>query len=155
MSVTIRKADLQYLDAICELFTNCVMTVCRNDYSTDQLKVWASAANNKERWSEKIESQFFLVAEREEMIVGFGSLEGLDTIDLLYVHPDFQRMGIADKLLNALLKKLKENGTSCVKADVSKAARPFFESRGFRVLEEQTVTRHGVSLVNYEMEKDL
>jgi putative acetyltransferase len=153
--VTVRKAEEHDLDSIRELFKNCVMTVCRNDYSSDQLRVWSSAANNRERWTEKIESQFFLIAEREEMIVGFGSLEGLDTIDLLYVHPDFQRMGIADKLLSALLRKIKENGTNYVKADVSKTARPFFESRGFLVSQEQTVTRGGVSLMNYRMSANL
>ena len=96
-----------------------------------------------------------MLAEREETIVGFGSLEEHASIDLLYVHKDYQRTGIADKILNALLSKSKEYGVSVIQADVSKTARAFFESRGFRVVREQTVGRNDIELVNFEMEKDL
>lgn len=112
------------------------MSVCVKDYTNDQLKVWASSAVDRERWLAKIQSQFFLVAERDETIVGFGSLEEHDSIDLLYVHQDYQRTGIADKILNALLSKSKGDGATLVKADVSKTARAFFESRGFRLVRE-------------------
>ena len=32
-------------------------------------------------------------------------------------------------------------------------ARAFFEQRGYRVIQEQTVIRNGISLTNYSMEK--
>src|ERR1700754_4279546 len=103
VSVTIRKAEETDLDIIRDLFSNCVMRVCANDYTSDQLKVWASSAVDRGRWLTKLHSQFFLVAECDDMIVGFGSLEEHDSVDLLYVHQDYQRTGIADKILNALL----------------------------------------------------
>ena len=155
MSVTLRKAEATDVDILRELFSNCVMTVCVNDYSNEQLKVWISAADNRDIWSDKIRFQFFQVAEREGTIVGFGSLEGHDIIDLLYVHPEFQRIGIANGILGALLSRSKKEHVSLIKADVSKTARPFFESHGFRVRQEQAVTSHGISVINYKMEKNL
>lgn len=42
---------------------------------------------------------------------------------------------------------------SCITTHASITAKPFFESRGYRVLREQQVTRNGVILINYVMEK--
>ena len=36
----------------------------------------------------------------------------------------------------------------------SVTAKPFFEKRGYRVVREQQVSRQGILLTNYVMEKD-
>ena len=40
-----------------------------------------------------------------------------------------------------------------VTTHASITARPFFEKRGYRVVKEQQVERHGVLLTNFVMEK--
>jgi hypothetical protein len=46
-------------------------------------------------------------------------------------------------------------GTPELTADVSLAARAFFEHSGFEVVREQRPTKDGIELINYRMRKDL
>jgi putative acetyltransferase len=155
MTISIRKADPNDLQAIKELFVNCVFEVCKNDYGKDQLAAWASAANNSKRWLDKILEQYFIVAETQDTIIGFSSLQGADTVDLLYVHKGFQNIGAASMLFNALLERAKINGCQALKAEVSKTAKSFFERKGFALVKEQTKISDGVGLSNYHMVKYL
>lgn len=60
--VEIRRAEETDLESILKLFKDCVLTVCRDNYSQEQLNVWASAATNIQRWKDKIKLQYFVVA---------------------------------------------------------------------------------------------
>jgi putative acetyltransferase len=155
MDVHIRKAKLNDLTPMLELFVNCIHDVCKKDYEPDQLEAWASAASNSKRWIDKIGNQYFLVARIKNRIVGFTSLEGNDTVDLLYVHKDFQNIGIAGQLFNSILERVKITGCQTLNAEVSKTARPFFEHKGFVVVTEQMKIVQEVAIVNYQMVKFL
>jgi putative acetyltransferase len=155
MQVQIKAAEVKDLEQILNLFRECVLTVCRADYSEAQLMAWASASSNTERWIRKIRNQFFIVALNKETIVGFASLEGSDKIDLFYVHKDFQRLGVADELFSALLQRAEKNGAKELRSDVSKTAKGFFERKGFNVIVSQSVERGGVTLDNFQMIKVL
>ncbi|WP_426792394.1 GNAT family N-acetyltransferase [Sphingobacterium sp. WOUb80] len=76
-------------------------------------------------------------------------------MDVLYVHKDFQRQGIAQKLYNALEDEAKGQKSTFVTADVSKTAKSFFEANGFKVIAEQIQIRTEVEITNYNMKKDL
>jgi putative acetyltransferase len=155
MQLEIRVAEARDLASILTLFKDCVLTVCREDYSEEQLTAWVSASENIGRWTGKIDNQFFIVAIYKDTIVGFGSLEGSDTIDLLYVHKSFQRLGVAGELFNVLRTRAEQLGTKTLKAEVSKTARSFFESRGFTNVVHQSKQSNGVMLDNYQMIKAL
>jgi putative acetyltransferase len=151
MQLEIRIAESRDLDSIIDLFRECVLTVCRADYSTEQLAAWASSSENIERWQGKIKDQFFIVAIGNGTIVGFGSLQESATVDLLYVHKHFQGLGVARALLHELTTMARQSGAMELKADVSKTARGFFENSGFRVVEKKSNKRNGVVLDNFEM----
>ena len=78
-----------------------------------------------------------------------------DYFDRLYVAAHCQRQGVGAQLAQAMETRARELGTRVLKAHASKTARPFFESQGYRVVLEQTVERHGVTLTNFAMEKSL
>lgn len=42
--------------------------------------------------------------------------------------------------------------TPCILVHASITARPFFENRGYRLIREQTVERHGIPLTNFVLE---
>jgi putative acetyltransferase len=88
-------------------------------------------------------------------IVGFASLDNGDYIDLLYVHKDYLRQGLAYKLYTAIEEEVKRQGQTELTSDVSKTARPFFEKVGFVVIKEQTVVRKNVKMTNFKMIKKL
>lgn len=74
---------------------------------------------------------------------------------MLYVHPDFQRRGVARALLGHLEEIAREGGLRRLYTEASITARPVFEVMGFRTIVPQTVTVRGESMTHYRMEKRL
>lgn len=151
--IILRAAVAEDLKQLQTLFVETINEVCRDDYNHEQLRVWTSAITNDARWLEKIKSQYFLVALHNDEVVGFGSLENGDYLDFMYVHKDYQRQGIAEKIFQSLELKAKQYHNSILKSDVSKTAKPFFERQGFNVVEAQTRTIDSVEITNYKMQK--
>jgi putative acetyltransferase len=153
--LTIRRATYNDLDEILQLFYNTVTEVCSFDYTKDQIGVWVASADKRQQWLERIARQYFLVAENDSKIVGFGSLENGDYVDLLYVHKDYQRQGVASELIKVLESESARCGSNRVSADASITARPFFERYGYKVLKEQKKSIQSVEIINYWMVKEL
>ena len=155
MQLQIRKGVLSELSEIQNLFSETITFVCQNDYDQRQIEVWKSSIENLERCQSLIQNQYFIVAELKDKIVGFASLDKGNYIDVLFVHKDFQRMGIAQKLFVELENEVKRVNSFVLTSDVSKTVKAFFESNGFTVLAEQVQVRENVEIVNYKMQKEL
>ena len=133
---------------VSNLFYNTVHSVNAADYSAEQLDAWAREPNQLTAKREVLLEQLTLVAEIDGDIVGFGSIDKFGYLDLLYVHKDYQRQGIAAALCDEL-----EEGFGTITTYASITARPFFEKRGYVVVKSQQVERFGVILKNFEMKK--
>lgn len=151
----LRPANTEDLPVLQELFTQTITVVCRNDYNSNQLAVWSSGAQNTARWQEILQQQFVQVAEVDGVVAGFATLANGTELDLLYVHKDYQRMGIASRLLAAIEAAARRQKQPVLTAAVSITARPFFVKMGFRELYKQAVRLQGIELVNFRMEKQL
>jgi putative acetyltransferase len=154
MELTLRNATIADLKEMQQLYIETIESVCQNDYNTGQIEVWISGVTNTERWIEVIQNQIVLVAVKQDKILGFGTLKEGNYVDLLYIHKDQQRQGIANKILASLELEAQKQQTKTLTADVSITAKPFFEKRGFIVKAEQKNIRLGVELINYKMEKE-
>ena len=153
--MTIRKGHINDLAELQQLFVDTITNICKNDYTIEQIGAWTSSIANKQRWQDVMTNQLVLVAETNKGIAGFCTLDGGKYIDLLYVHKECQRQGVAFKLYDAIEKEAKRQGQTELSAEVSKTARAFFERVGFKIQKEQTVSIKGVELTNYKMTKDL
>lgn len=153
--MNIRKATISDLPEMQELFVQTIQSVCKNDYNPEQIEAWTYGINNKERWLEVIEKQYVLLAVIENKIAGFATLKDGNYIDFFYVHKDFQRQGIADKLLTELELEAQKQHSKMITSDISITAKPFFEKKGFVAKAEQKNIRLNVELINYKMEKQL
>lgn len=152
-NLIIRPANNSDLIEIQQLFVDTISAICTGDYSPGQIKAWTSSIDNTQGWLDKINRQFFLIALIENKIVGFGSLENGDYLDMMYIHKDYQRQGIAGKLLHELETKARENGHTVIHSYVSKTARLFFEQNGFKIIAENVNKIKGVEIMNYKMRK--
>ena len=135
--------------ALAELFYETVHTVNAAHYTPDQLDAWADGKVDLEAWDSSFREHYTLVAEEEGKILGFGDIAADGYLDRLYVHRLHQRQGIAA----ALCDRLEQTVTGSIVTHASITARPFFEARGYRVVKQQQVERHGVLLTNFVMEK--
>ena len=151
--IVLRKAKLADLEKILSLFVEAVRHICKKDYNAEQIDIWAAAIDNKAAWVKRIEQHYFLVAIIESEIVGFASLENGNYLDLLYVHKNHLRKGVANSLYQAMETASKEQGCTYLTTDVSITARPMLEQKGFSLLQENKNLIGGVEVINFKMQK--
>lgn len=150
--MNLRRATLADLDQVRELFFDTVTTVNTAHYNPKQVKAWSSGYDNIERWTNRILEHHFFVADINGVIAGFASITADGYLDVLFVHKDFQRRGVALSLLNQIKKVAHTPGINRITSDVSITARPFFEKQGFSIVAAQQVALNGVVFDNFKME---
>jgi len=153
--ILIRDYRFSDLDALIALFHDSIRRVASRDYTAAQIMAWAPDTVDRDAWAAKRASRPTWVAEIENVVVGFTDLEPDGHLDFMYVHPDYQGIGVATALLAKVEAEARALAISRFFAEVSITARPFFERRGFRVMAPQTVAIRGETLTNYRMEKSL
>lgn len=141
--------------AIISLFRDTVQRINSRDYSPEQIDAWAPEDVDADSWRRRLDGKETFVAEENHKIVGFAELEANGYIDCLYCHADHQHQGIGSELLHHVEARARQAGLSCLEADISVTARPFFERNGFVLIRAQNVERRGVPLLNYYMKKPL
>ena len=151
----IREGHLNDIKELQSLFVETISVICKVDYDEEQIEIWTSSIKKQDRWLDILTNQYLLVAEDNEKILGFCSLDKENYLDFLYVHKDHQRQGIANKLYVEIEKEVTRKEQKIINSDVSKTALPFFEKVGFEVITEQTVEIEGVKLINYKMTKKI
>ena len=137
-------------EQMAELFYNTVHSINAKDYTEEQSNVWATGRVDLQEWNLSFLKHKTIVAIENDEIVGFGDIDASGYLDRLFVHKDYQRMGIASAICNELENSVK--GKS-ITTHASITAKPFFQQRGYRVVKEQKVIRQGIALTNYVMEK--
>jgi putative acetyltransferase len=153
--IEIRQATLADLPEITTIFRDTISHVNSKDYSEAQIKVWASGADDLKKWEERLHKFYFIVAEIENIIVGFAYLSNGNYFDGLFIHKDHQRQGVASKLMRIIESQVMRNGFEVIRSDVSITALPFFDNRYYNVIKKQKKSFKGMVFENYIVEKAL
>jgi len=151
----VRRVIVQDLPSLRELFLETVLHVNIADYSVEQVRDWVSCGESLERWNKLFSEQQYWLCEYDGKIVGFISCNLSGFIHSLFVSKDFQRKGVAKLLLQTVENYAIQNNIRTLTADVSITAKPFFESKGFVVVEEQMAQANSLKLRNYKMRKTI
>ena len=69
------------------------------------------------------------------------------------IHHEYQGFRVGSSLMKEVFKIANDLDLKRVFAEVSITAKPFFESKGFKVVKQQIVNIRGVELTNFIMEK--
>ena len=149
----IRNATENDLSQITQLFYETINTVNQKDYSKEQIAVWSDNSQNSDFWLKCIEIQFFVVAEKDSLIMGFASLDTNACVDFMYIHKDYQNIGVATELLDVLELEACEKGLTGIWSDVSITAKSFFLKKGFKETEVYTKLLHNIEFENTIMVK--
>ncbi len=150
-TIKIDKAKPEHLGELHNLFVKTIKSTCSNDYTEKQIEVWTSSIKNQTRWLKKIQSQYFLIAKISDKIIGFGSLESGNYVDLLYVHRNYTRQGVASILFEELKNESLRLGFNKLTTDSSITARAFFEKKGFKINKENRNHIKDIEVLNYYM----
>lgn len=138
------------------IFTDAVTRTAAEHYSPEQIREWArSGERDAEDWHVSMSSRNSFVATIRDEVVGFSDVDERGYIDMLFVSPRHQGLGVARAMLVEAERQAREQYARDLSADASITARPFFEKHGFSVESRQEPVRQGVKLVNYRMRKPL
>lgn len=145
----IRKYQPSDCRELAELFYSTVHAINAKDYTREQLNAWAPETVDLESWNRSFLKNDTVVALERGLVTGFGDIDKTGYLDRLYVHRDYQGMGIA----TAICDRLEKRARGKIVTHASITARPFFEKRGYCLIKAQQVERQGIVLVNFVMEK--
>ncbi len=139
-------------EATIEVFLRAIREVAAKDYTDDQIDAWARVESH-EGWARRRASRPTWVATIDGSPAGFSDLETNGHLDMMFVHPRYQGLGVASLLLRAVEAAARDQNLPRITTEASLTARPFFEKRGFEVIVLQEVHKRGQTLRNFRMEK--
>lgn len=152
-AIAIRPYEPADLDALIAIFLGAIREVAAREYSQAQVNAWAQA--DRDVWALRRLGRPTWVALMGREVVGFANLEPNGHLDMMYVHPAHQGVGVASALLESVLTSARSQGLFRIFTEASITARGFFERRGFRVMAAQSVELRGQRLTNFRMERYL
>ncbi|MGL5067329.1 MAG: GNAT family N-acetyltransferase [Sarcina sp.] len=148
-----------YRETDCEevinLFYETVHSINIKDYTKEQVNVWATKKIDIEVWNTSLINNYSIVCININKIVGFGDLRKDGYFDRLYVHKDYQNLGIATKIVSQIEKYARESNIGAIEVHSSITAKKFFVKRGYELIKKQNVKRKNQELTNYVMRKKL
>ena len=136
-----------------KLFYDTVHSVNAVDYNQAQLDAWAPKNRDLIKWDNRLSSNYSVVVEKDGVIIGFGSADNAGYFDLLYIHKDYQGIGVATLIANDIERYIFRTGFQTITTAASITAKSFFEKRGYLVQEKQNVEVRGQLFVNFKMKK--
>lgn len=154
MTIALRPALPSDGSALEHVFRDSIAVLTEDDYADAQRAAWASAADDSAAFGERLAKNLTLVAVRDGALSGFATLAG-ETIEMLYVHPDHARRGVATALIDALEKLAHARGVAALQVDASDTAQAFFGGRGYGAKQRNSLRIGGEWLASTTMKKQL
>lgn len=114
------------------LFYDKVHTVNARNYTAAQLEVWATGSIDLAAWNQSSLEHITLVAEMDDIIVGFADMDHQGHLDRLYVHKNYQGNGIATALVKAQEQRTIDENIDSYETYASITVRLFFENSDTR-----------------------
>ncbi|MES2487100.1 MAG: GNAT family N-acetyltransferase [Bacteroidota bacterium] len=147
-----RADDLQH---VVTLFKETIHTINQKDYTPEQINAWAPQHIDAQKWGVKLLQHHTVVAETNGVITGFGDIDATGYFDHLFVHKDFQGLGIAKKIVAAIEAHARRQDFETITVAVSITAKTFFLKQGYTIVNPQQVSYNGQDFTNYFMKKDI
>ena len=96
-------------------------------------------------------STFLAIPESGEEVLGFMATDGI-FLNQLYIHVDFQYIGIGSRLLQ-LAKELSPGALKLYTFEINTGARAFYEKHGFKILARGCDNEEQLQDILYEWRK--
>ncbi len=149
--ILIRLAKPEDTKIITELQTTAIETLCKENYSLQQIQALTQNKNRRQFWDEII-----FIAEQEGQVVGFASLLSCrEIINGIYVAPNLTRQGIGTQLLNALEKEAIRRKISILNVNSSLTSQAFYAARSYKTIANCNFWKMGIPIPCIAMRKQL
>ncbi len=139
-----------------EVFHAAVRRTALSHYTQAQVEAWAPDEIDLDHWGRRRAAAWTVVAVGGDDLVGFADLTDAGEMDMLYVHPDHGRRGIASALVAGVVREAGLRGLRSVDVRASRVLQPLLERLGFAVDEDCPGNRIGEQVLpNAAMHLDI
>lgn len=129
----IRRATLDDRQAIYEIQRAAILETCRRSYPEEDVTVWAGLLSPDSYHA--IRDRYFVVAEREGRIEGFGQLnEQEGEVEAIYASPSASGRGAGSAILQHLEQRARQCGLQELKVRSTLNAESFYARHGYQHL---------------------
>jgi GNAT superfamily N-acetyltransferase len=134
------------------LLRNSITQLCVADHQNDPvaLEQWLSNKTPEHflQWLANPET-WIVVAEVESVLCGVGALRRNGDLDLCYILPGRERLGIGRAILSALEAQATSWGLGRLHLISTLTARHFYERHGFVLSDEESASKFGLRDYHY------
>lgn len=149
----IRPMESTDLGDLLDVFRQAIQVSAADQYNQQQRDAWSRAQSHESLISALSEGEA-VVAEWDDALVGFAHRVS-DYINMVFVHPESSRLGIATLLYQHLEDGARVEGLTELTTHASLTAHDFFHFMGFTSEGQEEAERDGVSLARHRMRKSL
>ena len=154
----IRRSILADCAEMARLHRGTIRQINSKDYPPEIIESW-SARTSAKKFRDTHNACIRYVALEGDNIVGFGDLLKEDgNLGGIYIHKDWIGKGVGSALLQKLEDHARKLGTNKFQFSASLTAKPFYESKGYYLIQKRkTVHRYvnGKPFYVYKMGKNL
>lgn len=152
--IRIREFQESDLESVYKLVHDTIAVSYREIYPHEAIDMY-KMYHSKENILRDAVTGFCAVAESGGEMVGTATLVDTD-VRRVYISPSYQHAGIGGKLFSAIEEKARELRTGNLELGASLISKEFWESQGFTVISEDTITiQNNKELRFYRMTKKL
>ncbi|MEL7109537.1 MAG: GNAT family N-acetyltransferase [Pseudomonadota bacterium] len=124
-------------------------------YTPEQSRAWAAEPLKGDGWNARLSAKHVIVAEEENTLLGFMTIEPGGYIDFAYIRPNAQGTGLFRQLFEHAVSWAMARGETELSTHASLMAQPAFAAMGFAVDYHETVEKDGQRLARARMIKQL
>lgn len=143
--MNVRDAVAADAEAIRGVHARAIRELGTAAYTSEQVEAWAAGCESAD-YEGAIRDLEFLVAERDDRVVGFGSLTwdspeeyeaAVDAeLTAVYVEPSGTRQGVGSAIYDELERRARRREVGVLGLSASRNAVPFYEALGYERVRE-------------------
>ena len=127
----LRRAVADDSSHIWEVRCQAIQMGCREHYSEEDIRRWASVPLYAEFPAVVEQTEFYVIADAQR-IAAFGNLDLVKSeIGAMFVHPDFQGLGLGRRILSTLEEIGVKSALSSISLIETLNAERFYAAAGF------------------------
>jgi GNAT superfamily N-acetyltransferase len=139
----LRKAEIKDITAMTSVFVSAVESSTA-EYSAIQRAALVSGTMRQSFWNDLLQRNYVIAAFEMVELIGFCSFSTRGEIEMLYVHPNMQRKGIATRIIAHLREYASHEGYAHLKINALAIFEPWLERMKFEKIESAAREDRGV-----------